>query len=173
MQRLINPNSTLMINSRTKSSGGFSLIEILVSIVIVSMGLLAYAGLQLGGLSQTHAALFRSQAAISTNDMADRLRANLPGTLAGGYRTLETADLAMPNCVAGCIPFNLAVRDLKMWQNLLTQQLPLATGVVSCTDSDALDAIPCSENSTHTIVVSWDDNKDGNASATIQVDIRP
>ncbi len=145
----------------------------MVAIVIVSIGLLAYAGLQINGLKQTHAALFRSQAAISTHDMADRIRANLPGALAGGYRTQQTAGLPMPNCSAGCIPFDLAVHDLKEWQNLLTQYLPLASAVVSCSDSDALDAIPCSENSTHTIVVSWDDNKDENSSATLQVDIKP
>ncbi len=158
---------------KIKSSKGFTLIEILIAIVIVSIGLLAYAGLQMDGLKQTHAALFRSQAAISTHDMADRIRANLPGALAGGYRTLQTASLPTPNCAAGCIPFDLAVRDLKTWQNLLTQYLPLASGVVSCTDSDTLDAIPCSENSSHTIVVSWDDNQDGIPSATIQVGIRP
>ena len=162
-----------MDNLRTKSSSGFTLIEIMVAIVIVSIGLLAYAGLQIDGLKQTHAALFRSQASISTNDMADRLRANLPGALAGGYRTQQTTSLPMPNCTTGCIPFDLAVRDLKIWQNLLTQYLPLATGVVSCTDSDTLDAIPCSEDSIHSIVVSWDDNKDGNVSTTIQVDIKP
>lgn len=163
----------MMTNSRIQSSKGFNLLEIMIAVVIVSIGLLAYAGLQMDGLKQTHAALFRSQAAISTQDMADRLRANLPGALAGGYRTIETNTLPMPDCTAGCIPFDLAVRDLKVWQNLLTQYLPLATGAVSCTDSDTLDAIPCSENSTHTIIVSWDNNKDGNASATIQVGIRP
>ncbi len=68
-----------MDNLRTKSSSGFTLIEIMIAIVIVSIGLLAYAGLQMDGLKQTHAALFRSQAALSTHDMADRLRANLPG----------------------------------------------------------------------------------------------
>jgi len=162
-----------MINSRTKSSSGFTLIEILIAIVIVSIGLLAYAGLQVNGLKQTHAALLRSQAAISTHDMADRLRANLPGALAGGYRTLQTASLPMPNCSTGCIPFDLAVHDLKTWQNLLTQYLPLASGVVSCTDSDTLDAIPCSDNSSHTIVVSWDDNQGEISNATIQVDIKP
>lgn len=173
MQRLTNPDSTVMIYSKTKSSRGFSLIEILVTIVIVSVGLLGYAALQMGGLSQTHAALFRSQATISTNDMADRIRANLPGALLGGYRTQETSGLAMPDCTAGCIPFDLGVRDLKEWQNLLTQFLPSASGVVTCTDSDIVDAIPCSILSSHTIVVSWDDNKDGNANASIQVDIRP
>lgn len=162
-----------MINLKIQSSKGFNLIEIMVAVVIVSIGLLAYAGLQMDGLKQTHAALFRSQAALSTHDMADRIRANLPGALAGGYRTLETDGLATPNCAAGCIPFDLAVRDIKVWQNLLTQYLPLATGVVSCSDSDTLDAIPCSDNSSHTIVVSWDDNNDGNADATIQVDVRP
>lgn len=141
--------------------------------VIVSIGLLAYAGLQINGLQQTHAALFRSQAAISTHDLADRLRANLPGSILGGYRTVETAALAKPDCTLGCSPFDLAVNDLKTWQALLSQHLPLGTGAVSCTDSDLLDADPCSADSIHTIVVSWDDNKDGNASASIQVDVRP
>ncbi len=162
-----------MIKMKIKSSGGFTLIEIMVSIVIVSMGLLAYAGLQMDGLKQTHAALFRSQAAISTHDMADRIRANLPGALAGGYRTQQASGLAMPDCSLGCIPFDLGVRDLKLWEDLLAQYLPSATGAVSCTDSDIADAIPCSVNSTHTIVVSWDDNRDGNATATIQVVISP
>lgn len=158
---------------KTKSSGGYTLIEIMVAIVIVSIGLLAYASLQINALSQTHAALFRSQAAISTHDMSDRIRANLPGSVLGGYRTAETAALADPNCALGCTPFNLAVHDLKSWQSLIAQYLPLATGVVSCADSDLLDANPCSANSVHTIVVSWDDNKDGNADSTMQVDVRP
>jgi type IV pilus assembly protein PilV len=162
-----------MINSKKSSFGGFSLIEVLVAIIFVSIGVLGYAGLQMNGLKQTSAALFRSQATVSTHDIADRLRANLPGALAGGYRTIQTAGLSTPNCDDACIPFDLAVRDLKLWQNLLAQHLPLGVGEVSCTDSDTLDAIPCSENSTHTIVVSWDDNQDGNARATIQVDIDP
>lgn len=145
----------------------------MVAVVIVSIGLLAYAGLQLTGLKQTHAALFRSQAAISTHDLADRLRANLPGSIAGGYRTLETAGLATPDCSTSCTPFDLAVRDLKTWQTQLSQYLPLASGVVSCTDSDPADADPCSANSIHSIIVSWDDSKDGNTNASIQVDIRP
>ena len=159
--------------SKTMSSRGFSLIEILVTIVIISTSLLGYAGLQLNGLNQTHAALFRSQAAISTNDIADRLRANPPGAIAGGYRTIETNGLATPDCTLGCTPFNLAVRDLKTWQSLLTQYLPLASGVISCADSDPLDADPCSTSSIHTIVVFWDNNKDGNADASTQVDVRP
>ena len=145
----------------------------MIVIIIVSMGLLAYAGLQLDGLKQTHAALFRSQAAISTHDMADRIRANLPGAFAGGYRTQQASVLAMPDCSLGCTPVDLGVRDLKLWQILLTQYLPSAIGTVSCTDSNLADAIPCSANSTHTIVVSWDHDRDGNASATIQVVISP
>ena len=162
-----------MTHLRKTSSAGFTLIEILVAIVVVSVGLLGYAGLQLNGLNQTHAALFRSQAAISTHDMADRLRANPPGSFLGGYRTAETAALAKPDCTLGCTPFNLAVNDLKTWQALLSQHLPMAMGTVSCADSDLLDANPCSAESIHTIVVSWDDNKDGNAGASMQVDVRP
>jgi hypothetical protein len=79
----------------------------------------------------------------------------------------------MPDCTLGCTPFNLAVEDLKTWQNLLAQYLPLASGVVSCVDSDPGDANPCSKNSIHTVAVSWDDNKDGLLNSFIQVDVRP
>lgn len=162
-----------MMNSSKKSSHGFSLLEILVVMVVVSVGLLGYASLQLNGISQTQAALFRSQAANSTHDMADRLRANPTGSFLGGYRTAETAKLAKPDCTLGCIPFDLAVSDLKNWQTILSQHLPLAAGVISCVDIDGADANPCSADSIHNIVVSWDDNKDGVANTSIQVEVRP
>ena len=162
-----------MNNCKIKLSAGYTLIEIMIAVLIISIGLLAYAGLQMNGLSQTHAALFRSQAAVSASDMTDRIRANLPGSLLGGYRTAETAALAKPDCSAGCTPFNLGVNDLKTWQVLLTQSLPLGAGVIACADSDLLDANPCSANSIHTIVISWDDNKDGNADANLQVVVSP
>lgn len=155
-----------------KRSQGVSLIEVLIALLVMSSGLLVFAALQVDGMKQTHAALVRSQAAILTNDMADRMRANVPGAVAGGYdHALVTA--STPDCSAGCTPYNLAILEVKEWINSLKQHLPLSSGTISCVDNDATDANPCSQNSTHTVLVSWDNNKDGIANASMQLDVRP
>lgn len=56
---------------------GLSLIEVLVAIVVLSVGLLAMAGLQLTGLRASQGAGLRAQAATLASDMAERMRANL------------------------------------------------------------------------------------------------
>lgn len=61
----------------TRSSAGFSLIEVLVSIVVLSIGLLGTAGLMSASLKNTNTAFYRSQATFLADDIVDRLRANL------------------------------------------------------------------------------------------------
>lgn len=151
---------------------GFSLIEVLIALLVMSAGLLVFAALQMDGMKQTHAALIRSQAVILTNDMADRMRANVPGALAGGYDH-SLVNASPPDCSAGCTPYKLAIQDIQEWLGLLKQHLPLASGRITCADSDATDAVPCSQDSTHVLLVSWDNNKDGVANASIQMDVRP
>src|SRR5215510_11075504 len=56
---------------------GLSMIEVLVAIVIISLGLLGMAGLQASGLRTSQSAFYRAQAAQFANDMAERMRANL------------------------------------------------------------------------------------------------
>lgn len=159
------------LNNKNKNSG-FSLIEVMVALLVVSIGLLGYAGLQMNGLQQTQAALIRSQASIFTYDLADRMRANVPGVEAGGYKH-QLASSTTPSCAAACTPYQLAVLDIKNWLATLKQRLPLGNGSISCADSDATDANPCSAGSIHTIRVSWDSNKDGIANASMEVKVQP
>lgn len=56
---------------------GVSLIEVLVAVVVLSLGVLAMAGLQLSSLRGSQGALLRSQAATLTTDMIERMRSNL------------------------------------------------------------------------------------------------
>src|SRR5882762_5337274 len=56
---------------------GLSMIEVLVAVVIISLGLLGMAGLQASGMRTSQSAFYRAQAAQFTNDMAERMRANL------------------------------------------------------------------------------------------------
>ena len=154
-----------------KKSQGFSLIEVLITVIITSVGLLAYAALQMNGLKQTNSALIRSEASILTSDIADRIRANTPGALAGGYNHALVGKTSI-DCSSSCPPYDYAIFEVSQWLDLISERLPLGSGTISCSDSDTTDVIPCSRNSVLTLVVSWDDNRDGEKNSLMQVDVR-
>lgn len=95
---------------------GFTLVEILVTIVVLSIGLLGIAGMQASSLRNNQAAYTKTQAANLAADMADRIRAN-PGASSGAY-VYNTSGFAAPetSCItAGCAPDALASYDLYEW----------------------------------------------------------
>lgn len=55
---------------------GFSMIEVLIALVVLTIGLLAIARLQLGLLASNNGSFLRGQAAIVANDLVDRIHAN-------------------------------------------------------------------------------------------------
>lgn len=83
-----------LIHSKTPdpiTQAGFSLLEVLVAIVILSLGILGLAGLQSAALKNAHSAMLRAQAAQYAYDMADRMRANRRDAIEGHYNlTLES-----------------------------------------------------------------------------------
>lgn len=70
-----------------KRSEGFTLVEVLVSVLILGIGLLGMAGLQNAGIAAGYSALHRSQASWLAGEMADLLRANPDAARAGAYDT--------------------------------------------------------------------------------------
>jgi type IV pilus assembly protein PilV len=56
--------------------GGFSLVEVLVSLLILSLGLIGLAGVQTRGIASNYSALQRSQATLYAYDIVERMRAN-------------------------------------------------------------------------------------------------
>lgn len=69
-------NST---GNKYRSKAGFTLIEVLITLVILSIGLLGMAGIQIQGLRGTTSSAVRSQATILANDIAERIRMNVDG----------------------------------------------------------------------------------------------
>jgi type IV pilus assembly protein PilV len=65
--------NTLTFTRRTR---GFSLLEVLVALLVLSIGLLGLAGMQMVGLRSNNSASFRGQAVAIANDLAERMRAN-------------------------------------------------------------------------------------------------
>ena len=99
---------------------GFTLIEVLVTLIVLSVGLLSLAGLQVFGLRTSHSASLRTQATIQSYDIIDRMRANLRGVQDGNYNkpTQEgsagdevTACEAITGTTNGCSTQDMASHD--------------------------------------------------------------
>lgn len=98
---------------------GFSLIEVLVTIVILMIGLLGLAGLQARALTAQMESYQRSQALILLKDMADRIEANR--SHAADYQTLATPRGTGFNGsdVQNCASLTGSGLDLCEWHNAL------------------------------------------------------
>jgi len=114
-----------------KYQRGMSILEVLVTLVLLAVGLLGIAGLQLTGIRFTHNANLRYQAMLQTMDMADRMRANLVGVNAGSYNNVSGTG-TNPGCVStGCTPTQMAQTDIFEWNTTNARVLPNGSGTVT------------------------------------------
>lgn len=123
----------------SRKQSGFSMLEVLVTLLIMSVGLLGLAGLTAASMRNNHGAYHRTQAVWLAYDIADRMRANRAVALAGGYNLALNASA----------PTGAAVnqQDLQQWVARLGV-LPNGTGSVNVANDGAL-----------TIIVQWDDTR--------------
>lgn len=70
------------------SQVGVTLVEILITLVIVSVGVFGIAKLQIEGLRNTQQAYYITEALMATQGMAERIRGNLPAAQAGSYNKI-------------------------------------------------------------------------------------
>jgi len=114
-------NEQHRIPARTRAANGFTLIEILVTLVIISVGLLGIAGLHSMSLRNNFDALIRSHASALADEIADRMRSNRTRALAGDY------NVALGVTRSG---MTQADADLIAWKARLATQLPGGDGSV-------------------------------------------
>lgn len=111
-----------------RSQTGFSLVESMVSLVVVSVGMIGIASLYGQGLGAGRTALFRTQAVNLVADMADRIRVNRQGGAA--YAGAAADNGCDPGGGVDCTPAQMAAHDLFVWSDLVAQQLPNGAGRV-------------------------------------------
>ena len=106
---------------KRKTQRGTTLIETLVALVVLSVGLLGIAALQMTSLRNNRGAHLRSQAQVMAYDITDRMRANRTDALADAY----VIALAATPTGAG-----LVLTDLQQWKNTLAAALPGGDGAI-------------------------------------------
>lgn len=138
------------MNKRTQTGSG--LIEAMISIFVVSIGFLGFAGVQVNGLAAANDSLFRSKAIYLSYQMADRVRANLPGGQAGSYNSLSGTG-SSPGCIAtGCTAAQMAQNDFYEWSTEVAAVLPTGQGTICKTsDETACDGA----GSNYAITLTW------------------
>jgi len=155
---------------------GFTMLEVLISLLIISIGMLGLASLQALSLKNGQSAYYRSVATQLAYDMSDRMRGNINGVLGNAYnRTGINTDYstAVANCgtTAGCVAADLATNDAFEWQQLVATLLPGGEGIV-CMDGVPNDgttalnhgcdgAIPANPNERplHAVKIWWQDDR--------------
>jgi len=147
------------LSGRRRRQTGFTLIEALVTMIVIALGLLGNAALIVNAAKLNKGGSFRTQAVAMSQDIAERMEANPAGALAGAYAATGSAQsTASADCTTSrCTADSFAAYDLANWQATLANALPGASWTISQTS--AAGANP----SVYNIQVSWTERR---ASAT-------
>jgi type IV pilus assembly protein PilV len=126
-------------------SRGFSLLESLIALIVLSIGLIGASAVQVSTLKFGQVSAQRSSAASQIASITDRMRSNLAGVrMVTPYRFEQTwsaipnAIPAAVNCTTQCGFAQIAQRDLNEWLTQLNQVLPNGRGVITATTTAAV-----------------------------------
>lgn len=116
-----------------RSAQGFALLEILITIMLMTIALLGTAAMQAYGIKVTQGAQFRAQAVVVTGDLMERLEANNAGAVAGNYvATSLPGTSGSIDCTANrCSPSDMAQYDLVAFAQNVARQLPAGTAAIT------------------------------------------
>jgi type IV pilus assembly protein PilV len=127
---------------------GLTLVEVLIALLVLSIGLLGLAGLHTLSLQYNTSAYYRSQATALAYDLADRMRANRAGALADQYNG-DFQD-PPPVCDPAVSGGGTAALDVAAWRNALACRLPQGTGAIVRVDPNGVE---------FTFIVRWNDTR--------------
>lgn len=134
-------------NRPGQTQRGFSLIEVLVALIIMSVGMLGIAGLYVQSMQAGRTSMLRHNAVILAGDVADRIRSN--PRAAAEYAIAGGADNGCVNGTVDCTEAEMAGNDVLLWTTQADESMP--NGEVTITFDDTVSP------PNYTIQVSWDE----------------
>jgi type IV pilus assembly protein PilV len=133
-------------------ASGFTLLEVLIALVVLSIGLLGIAALQGVGLRSSQGAYLTSQASLLAYDMADRIRANPD--------TLGAANNFTANCTV--VGVGLGGADLQEWSCAVEALLPGGAATIVRAPRDVVqNTFVIGTITRYTITITWQDLQAG------------
>lgn len=130
---------------------GATLIEILITVLVMSVGLLGMATLQIKALQQNNDAMLRTKAVMLSDDIVNRMRSNRTAAIAGDYDITLSANAPTGSTIADS--------DLNQWLTAIAGNLPSGDGAVNVIAT-------ASKINEAKVQVCWDEDRGGNAPAT-------
>ena len=151
----------MQLRSRIRHAGT-SLVEVMVAVLVLSMGMAGVAALMVTNVTSTSSAQVYSQAVIHADEMADVMRANMMAYETAVFTTDPGTTSA--NCTGGtgCTLTEQAQYDYASWRAAVARDLPLGQGFI-CTDSAPDDgqpsALACDGTGNNVIKIFWRESK--------------
>lgn len=146
-------SSSLFKKSAAKNQLGITLIEVLITLVIVAGGLLGTAGLMLYSMKLNKSGEFRTQAVLAASDLFERMEANKVAAINGSYiiaSNTSSGTSTVTNCTStACNATSLANYDLNQWANTVLASLPNASWSVTSPTAGS--------PRNYTVVINWTD----------------
>lgn len=151
---------------RIAISRGFTMLEVLVALLIFSLGLLGMAGLLAVSVRTNHSAYQRTQATFLAQSMADRMRANvrlaLWNDLYNGSWSAAQTGAATCQGSTSCDYKDVAKRDIAVWTSDVARFLPNATESIACSGAPSIPASAYQTlppyGGTCTITINWSES---------------
>jgi type IV pilus assembly protein PilV len=144
------------------------MIEVLVSALILVVGILSVAAMQVTALKNLQSSGNYGVASMMANDIADRMWVNCAQALANGYNHNSLPGAEPRDCVAGtCTAAEMAAHDVYDWQRQLQ-------GYVTDSDVEVPEKLPAGQGSvaqvggtgSYLITLQWDDDRSGSTGTT-------
>lgn len=163
-------------SARLTGQSGMSLIEVLVSMLIISIGVLGMIATQANAMRFLQSSHSQGAAAMLADDLANRIRANTVEAInndayvhrfsSSGESSRETDTIK--NCAfVACSTAELASWDLEQWQQTMMASLPSSSSVVTRSATAGTGGA-----TTHDFLITlrWDDDRDGSTGTECDAD---
>lgn len=134
---------------------GFSLLEVLVAVVIMAIGVIGIAGLQITSSVYSESSMHRSNASALAREIVERMRANIDDAKAGGY-SISSLPTLTTNCKGNtqdCSPAQMRQHDLRIWSARVTALLPGGDATIVTGADNGTDPVDI------TVTMGWDDSR--------------
>lgn len=127
-------------------TAGFTLVEVLIALIVISVGMLGIAGLYLHSIQAGRTSVFRHHAITLAGDIADRIRAN---PAAGVNYQSAGQDHGCVNGIVNCTPLEMAQNDIEIWDEQAADSLPSGQVAINFTDNGGVTP------DTYQITITW------------------